>query len=86
MYTGGTTLLTTAYRPQERNKVQGFMDACVFMVMITSSAASGALLFVNGWDILNMLSLPFVALVLGAAVWASSRLGWSLGKVARAGT
>jgi MFS family permease len=86
MYTGGTTLLTTAYRPQERNKVQGFMDACVFMVMITSSAASGALLFVNGWDILNMLSLPFVALVLGAAVWAASRLGWSLGRVARAGT
>lgn len=81
MYTGGTTLLTTAYRPQERNKVQGFMDACVFMVMITSSASSGALLFVNGWNLLNLMSLPFVAIALAAAIWAASRVGWNLGRV-----
>ncbi len=73
MYTGATTLLTSAYRPGEKNKVQGFMDLCVFTVMITSSASSGALLFVNGWSILNLLSLPFVLAALGAVAWLARR-------------
>ncbi|MEN9773262.1 MAG: Riboflavin transporter RfnT [Pseudomonadota bacterium] len=81
MYTGGTTLLTTTYRPHEKNKVQGFMDTTVFIVMVTSSASSGALLFVNGWSVLNLISLPFVVLVIVGAVWAASRLGWGLGQV-----
>ena len=81
MYTGASTLLTSAYRPAEKNKVQGFMDLCVFTVMITSSASSGALLFVNGWSILNLLSLPFVLVVLGAVAWLAGRSGWALGRV-----
>ncbi|MEZ5605261.1 MAG: MFS transporter [Burkholderiaceae bacterium] len=81
MYTGASTLLTSAYRPAEKNKVQGFMDLCVFTVMITSSASSGALLFVNGWSILNLLSLPFVLAVLGAVAWLAGRNGWALGRV-----
>jgi MFS family permease len=84
MYTGGTTLLTTTYRPTEKARVQGFMDLCVFTTMVTSSASSGALLLVNGWSILNLLSLPFVLLVLAVAIWLAGRTGWSLGKVAHA--
>ncbi|MFM8767673.1 MAG: MFS transporter, partial [Rubrivivax sp.] len=30
LYTGGSTLLTTTYRPEEKNKAQGAMDTCVF--------------------------------------------------------
>jgi MFS family permease len=81
MYTGGTALLTTAYRPHEKNKVQGFMDTCVFAVMVTSSASSGALLFVNGWSVLNLISVPFVLVVLAGAFWAAARLGWQVGQV-----
>lgn len=84
MYTSGTALLTRCYRPAEKNKVQGFMDMCVFGVMITSSAASGALLFVNGWSVLNLLSLPFVLVCLVGAIWVARQTGWSLGRVARA--
>lgn len=69
MYTGGSNLLTTAYRPHEKNKVQGLMDSIVFSVMITSSAASGAMLFVNGWSLLNLLSLPFVLIALAVIIW-----------------
>ena len=82
MYTGGTTLLTSSYRPAEKNRVQGFMDLCVFGVMVTSSASSGALLFVNGWSILNLLSLPAVVFVLGAVLWLGARKGWRLGRAA----
>jgi MFS family permease len=84
MYTGGTTLLTSSYRPSERIRVQGFMDVCVFSVMVTSSASSGALLFVNGWTVLNLMSLPFILLVLGCAIWLGSRIGWRTGKVVAA--
>ncbi len=83
MYTGGTTLLTTTYRPSEKIRVQGFTDLCIFSVMVTSSASSGALLFVNGWSVLNMLALPFVLLLLGTALWLGGRVGWGLGRVGR---
>jgi MFS family permease len=73
MYTGGSTLLTKTYRASEKNKVQGLMDVCVFTVMISSSASAGALLHVNGWSILNMLSVPFVLMVLAAALWLLMR-------------
>lgn len=84
MYTGATALLTTTYRPSEKNKVQGFMDMCVFGVMITSSASSGALLYVNGWSVLNLLSLPFVLVCLVGAVRVARDTGWAAGRVARA--
>jgi MFS family permease len=81
MYTGGTALLTSTYRPAEKNRVQGFMDFCVFGVMVTSSAGSGALLFVNGWSVLNLLSLPAILAALGAVFWLAGRTGWKLGRV-----
>lgn len=80
MYTGATALLTSGYRPAEKNKVQGLMDFCVFATMITSSAASGALLFVDGWTVLNLLSLPFVVAGLAAVLWLAARNGWALGR------
>ena len=83
MYTGATNLLTMCYKPHEKNKVQGFADSCVFALMITTSASSGALLHANGWAILNWMSLPFVALVLILVLWLAPRQGWALGRVAR---
>ena len=81
MYTGATTMLTSAYRPSEKNKVQGFMDLCVFTTMVTTSASSGAMLMVNGWSVLNLLSLPIVLVALGCALWLATRTGWGLGRV-----
>ena len=84
LYTGGTTLLTQSYRPEEKNRVQGFMDLVVFSTMISTSASSGVLLFVNGWEIINLVSLPFVLLCLGASAWLASRHGWRFGVAALA--
>lgn len=79
MYTGGSTLLTQSYQPQEKNRVQGFMDVCVFTTMITTSASSGALLYVNGWYVLNIVSLPFIVLAIGAVLWLARGQGWQFG-------
>lgn len=81
MYTGATALLTTSYRPSEKNSVQGFNDACVFAVMVTSSLSSGALLHIQGWYTINALSIPCILVALGAALWVSRSQGWALGQV-----
>lgn len=69
LYTGGTTLLTTTYRPQEKNKAQGAMDFCVFSTMALSSFASGALVTTSGWRWLNLGSLVPIVAVLVALGW-----------------
>jgi predicted MFS family arabinose efflux permease len=69
MFVGATTLLTTTYAPAEKAKVQGINDLLVFVTMISSSAASGALLSSTGWTDLNLFSLPFVALATAAVVY-----------------
>lgn len=69
MFTGATTMLTAAYRPAEKNAVQGFNDAVVFAVMVTSSLSSGALLHVQGWYTINMMSIPAIGVALAVALW-----------------
>ena len=69
LFTGGTTLLTQAYLPEEKNRAQGMMDTAVFSTMAVSSFASGALITTSGWSLLNLGSLLPIVLV-GAALLA----------------
>ncbi|MBL8333563.1 MAG: MFS transporter, partial [Rubrivivax sp.] len=73
LYTGGTTLLTQTYRPEEKNRAQGAMDTCVFATMLVSSFASGALITSSGWTWLNLGSLLPIALVGLALLWLATR-------------
>ncbi|HZI82316.1 MAG TPA: MFS transporter [Casimicrobiaceae bacterium] len=73
MYTGGTTLLTEAYTAQDRAKTQGLNDFIVFAVMGISSFSSGALVDAAGWERMNAVALPLVAVVAAASLWLASR-------------
>ena len=73
MYTGGTTLLTETYTPQDKAKTQGLNDFIVFTVMGISSFSSGALVDAAGWERMNAVALPFVAVVACAALWLGAR-------------
>jgi len=73
MFTSATTLLTTTYTSAEKAKVQGVNDLVVFLTMITSSAASGALLSASGWHDLNLYSAPFVVCAALATFWLLAR-------------
>jgi MFS family permease len=64
MFVGATSLLTTTYATAEKAKVQGVNDLTIFLTMMTSSAASGALVSTSGWTDLNLYALP--ALLLAA--------------------
>ncbi|HEX2567476.1 MAG TPA: MFS transporter [Burkholderiales bacterium] len=63
LYIGGTTLLTTTYRPEERAKVQGANDQTIFIVMAISSFTSGMTVTGAGWERVNLAALPLVAVV-----------------------
>jgi len=69
LYTGGTTLLTETYRPEERAKAQGANDQAIFIMMLVSSFTSGATVTTAGWERVNLFALPLVAIVIVALVW-----------------
>jgi MFS family permease len=72
LYTGGSTLLTKTYRPEEKNRAQGAMDTCVFWTMALSSFSSGALITTQGWTLLNLGSLAPLALLGAALLWLAA--------------
>lgn len=60
LYVGGTTLLTEAYAPEEKAKVQAANDFLIFGVVVAASFSSGALLNAFGWRGVNVVALPFL--------------------------
>ena len=73
MYIGGSALLTEAYRPSEKAKVQGLNEITVFTVQALSSFSSGVLVNTKGWDTLNYVALPLVLCAGAAAAWLALR-------------
>ena len=73
LFTGGTSLSMQAYRPEEKDRVQGAINFCVFGVMALSSFASGALVTTQGWEMLNLGSLVPVALTAITLAWFALR-------------
>jgi len=74
LYVGATTLLTEAYAPAEKARVQGMNDLLVYVIMASSSAISGAILYLFGWSVLNYAALPLVLCTGVAILWfAASR-------------
>ena len=75
LYIGGTTLLTETYRSEEKAKAQGFNDFLVFAVQGVTSLSSGVLITGEGWNTLNLIALPAVAVTAIAtlALWWRQR-------------
>ncbi|MGH2500828.1 MAG: MFS transporter [Candidatus Limnocylindria bacterium] len=68
-FVGGSTLLTSTYRPVERAKVQASHDFLVYMTTALAAGVSGLLQANTGWIAVNLASLPLMAAVLAAALW-----------------
>ncbi len=73
LFIGGTTLLTQAYRPEERAKVQGLGDFLVFSMSTLAAFASGAVNHNLGWQAVNLGILPLAIAVGLALLWYRSR-------------
>ncbi len=68
-FTGGTAMVTTCYRPAEKNKVQGINDFAVFAAVACASLASGGLLASLGWGSVNVALFPMVGLCVIALIY-----------------
>ncbi|HYG42668.1 MAG TPA: MFS transporter, partial [Bordetella sp.] len=73
-FIGATALLTDCYRPEERTRAQALNDFLVFGSVAVASFSSGRLLTANGWDTINQLVYPIVAVVLALLLW--QRFAW----------
>ena len=69
MYIGGTTLLTEAYTPDEREKAQAANDFLVFTTITIASLSSGALQATLGWSAVNMVVALPVTFAGLAIIW-----------------
>lgn len=69
LYIGGTTLLTTTYAAAERGRAQATNDMTIFAVGLACSFGAAALLQALGWQLLNVLLLPWLALAAAALLW-----------------
>lgn len=69
LYIGGTTLLTTTYTAAERGRAQATNDMTIFVVGLACSFGAGALLQAFGWQFLNLLLLPWLALAAASLAW-----------------
>ena len=69
LYVGGTNLLTRTYAAAERAKAQAANDLVIFIVGLGASLGAGILQQVLGWQTLNLLLLPWLALAASALLW-----------------
>jgi len=75
-FIGATTLLTRAYRPSEKAKVQSLNDLLVFSTVAVASLGAGHQLNISGWHELNRLTFPIISavlLLLVALPWLEKR-------------
>jgi predicted MFS family arabinose efflux permease len=68
-FLGGTTLLTSTYRPEERNKAQGLNDLVVFVSTALASLSAGKLLAWYSWSAVNYTVFPLVLVALSLIAW-----------------
>jgi MFS family permease len=65
-FVGATAMLTETYRPAERGRVEGFNDFVVFGSVAIASFFSGQILSTSGWNTVNYIVMPIVAIALAS--------------------
>jgi len=68
MFIGGTTLLTEAYAPEEKAKVQAAHDFIVFGTVAMTAFASGVLHEKLGWSAVNLIAAVPISLAFVVAI------------------
>jgi MFS family permease len=72
-FIGATAMVADCHTAAERGKAQGANDFMVFGVVAAASFFSGSLLHASGWQTINWLIFPSVALILVPLIWRAAR-------------
>jgi MFS family permease len=73
LFVGATTLLPQTYTVAERAKAQATNEFLVFGFAGLASFFGGNILYNLGWTVLNLVALPFIAIVSIAVLWLMLR-------------
>lgn len=68
-FIGATAMVTDTYQPEERSKAQGANDFLLFGSVALASLLSGQTLNAFGWNAINLVVFPVVAICLGSLYW-----------------
>lgn len=72
-FIGSTVMLTRSYQAEEGAKVQALNEQLVFGAMALASIGAGVLVNTFGWESINMMVMPIVAIALALLAWADLR-------------
>jgi len=72
-FIGATAMITDTYEPHEKNKAQGANDFVLFGTVALASLMSGFSLNHMGWDFINWIVFPVVAICLIGLWWLAGR-------------
>ncbi|MDZ4247243.1 MAG: MFS transporter, partial [Dehalococcoidia bacterium] len=64
LFVAGTVMLTHSYRSVERFKAQGINDFAVFTFQALAILSAGLVLSAAGWEVLNLVTIPFLLITL----------------------
>jgi len=74
-FIGATAMVSDCYRESEKGKISGIHDFLLFGSVAFGSLMSGQVYNAWGWDMLNWVIFPVVALCLVALVWLKLAAG-----------
>lgn len=72
-FIGATAMVADCHTPEERGKAQGANDFFIFGTVAAASFFAGSLLHSSGWETINWMIFPAVALILVPLLWQSAR-------------
>lgn len=64
MFNGGTLLLAKTYNPAMKTKAQGLNSLFVYIGNIVASFSAGTLMYLSGWQLVNLICIPLLCLSL----------------------
>ena len=73
LYIGGTALLTETYSEAEKGRAQAMNDLTIFATSLICALGAGVLHQLFGWQMLNLMLLPWLGLAAAALLWLASR-------------
>jgi MFS family permease len=73
MFVGATTLVTEVHTAAERAKTQALNDMIVFGSVALASFTAAPILDGLGWNTLNFITLPFLAVAVIGTLWLKTR-------------
>ncbi len=68
-FIGATSMITDTYTPAEKNKAQGANDFILFSSVAFASLMAGYVFNHYGWNAINYIVFPTVALAVAALIW-----------------